>query len=494
MRSFPVDDVTCAPDLLPTRPLGELFTESLVVGGDTALPVLEPDGVHPLLSAVSRAFAEHRPLVLSPDAVWLTIAQGLAQHVRLHAEDLRGQLVTHRGAKRLTVPVLRVPTDAPGWAAAVEQLGELLAAEVGELFECDFSTSTDVDLVAGRVVMMDVYSPYFAYVLMCVCGIPSITLTGTVEDWRRIRQRVDALDRFGLSTWQDSLAPILDQFVRAAGGGVDTGFWQRIYNPVDAYGGDRITGWAARFYPYLLSGGSVEHPNPLLDLPLDQPRDLTVAGQSYAGPGIGSTAVPATLSRATVTIQDSTTGVTHVVALHAGLVGVAQDADGGLRPVAGWHLTHAPLDIDQVVDTILAGHGAEPPGEGGLSPFGASAETVGLYRRLGSATLASGWRVLPTVEHTELRGGDHLLHAMVALPDGRSIASTHDYRSDTTHWALCRAGAIEDPDFPRERALADDPADVPLLGTSLALILRAGFEPEPDLTRLETGRLIDLDN
>ncbi|MGI5501316.1 DUF4419 domain-containing protein [Lentzea sp. CA-135723] len=29
-----------------------------------------------------KAFAEHRPLVLSPDAVWLTITRGIAQRVR----------------------------------------------------------------------------------------------------------------------------------------------------------------------------------------------------------------------------------------------------------------------------------------------------------------------------------------------------------------------------------------------------------------------------
>jgi hypothetical protein len=83
MVTFPVDDVEPAAQLLPTRPLSDLYPDAIVVGGDPALPVLPPDGVHPLLSAVSRAFAEHRPLVLSPDAVWLTIAHGVAQHPSL---------------------------------------------------------------------------------------------------------------------------------------------------------------------------------------------------------------------------------------------------------------------------------------------------------------------------------------------------------------------------------------------------------------------------
>ena len=258
MVTFPVDDVTPASTPLPTQPLGELFADALAVGGDPSVPVLVPDGVHPLLSAVARAFADHRPLVLSPDAVWLTIAQGLAQHIRLHAEDLRPRLVQHAGRKRLTLPLVGpMPTDADSWQMIVESFSKLLAAEIStvDMFDCDFSTSTEVERIAGQVVLLDAYSPYFSLWLMCVCGIPSITLTGTVEDWQKVRTRVDAIADFGLETWCRSLVPITDQFVRAAAGDVDTAFWQRIYNPVDAYGGEVITGWITRLYPYLSAAG-----------------------------------------------------------------------------------------------------------------------------------------------------------------------------------------------------------------------------------------------
>src|SRR5512138_81120 len=99
MVTFQVDDVAPVTQALPSRPLGDMFPDALVVGGDPALPILVPNGVHPLLGAVGRAFAEHRPLVLSPDAVWLTIAQGVATHVRLHAEELRPRLVGHQGRR-----------------------------------------------------------------------------------------------------------------------------------------------------------------------------------------------------------------------------------------------------------------------------------------------------------------------------------------------------------------------------------------------------------
>jgi len=281
VTSFRVDDVRTATEPLPTRPLAEvqaeLFGEVLALGGDPGTPVIEPNGVHPLLDAVSRAFVDHRWLVLSPDAVWLTIAQGVAQHIRLHAEELRPKLVGRQGREALTLEMLEPPANADEWRAVIEQLGkEVVRGAAGaDLFECDFSTSTEVERTASRVIMLDGYSPYFSYSVQCVCGIPRITLTGTVEDWRKIRSRIDRLPEFGLEQWARSLAPIADEFVQAASGEPNLWFWQRIYNPADAYGGEVITGWIARLYPYLMAGGIGDHPNPLLDLPIGEPRNVT---------------------------------------------------------------------------------------------------------------------------------------------------------------------------------------------------------------------------
>lgn len=496
--SFPVDDVVPAVEPLPTQPLGSLFADALAVGGDPAGPVLAPDGVDPLLSAVGRAFAEHRPLVLSPDAVWLTIARGVAQHVRLHAEELRPHLVSHPGRKRLEVVHLGpMPTDAESWKTLVGSFSKQLAGEIdnADLFACDFTTSTDVDRVAGQIVLLDAYAPYFSLWLTCVCGIPSITLTGTEADWRKIRERVDALSVFGLERWRESLVPVVDEFVQAAAGVVNTGFWQRIYNPADAYGGEVITGWVAGLYPYLKGDGTVDRPNPLLELPIDEPRELTSDRMGYTGPGIRSDSVPATLSRVTVNVNDRAEGDNHMVALHAGLVAVAQDHDGALRPVAGWHLTRAEPQIDDVIDRIIGDHHSTPPGEDRL--LFASADLAAIYRRLGSAVLFDGaWRLRPVAEHGNLyRGpGRPSIIAVIDLPGGRTLGAAVDDATETLHWLACTTD--QGPDHSQDEpdlVLRDDPADVPLYGTSLAMLLTTALDTGGDISHLETGRLDQLD-
>ena len=70
---------------------------------------------------------------------------------------------------------------------------------------------------ASEIVLMDAYSRYFTYDAdACICGIPQITLTGTVEDWQRIRERIEMFDVFGLEWWTARLRRILDEFVSAA--------------------------------------------------------------------------------------------------------------------------------------------------------------------------------------------------------------------------------------------------------------------------------------
>jgi len=60
---------------------------------------------HPLVDAVHVAFSGHRPLTLSPDSIWLVIAQGFGHHVAENAEVLRHRLVSHQGRRGLSAEV-----------------------------------------------------------------------------------------------------------------------------------------------------------------------------------------------------------------------------------------------------------------------------------------------------------------------------------------------------------------------------------------------------
>jgi hypothetical protein len=53
--------------------------------------------------SIIRAYASHRPIVLSPDMIWLLISQSFGEFVSKNAEQLRSQIVSHEGQKEIKV-------------------------------------------------------------------------------------------------------------------------------------------------------------------------------------------------------------------------------------------------------------------------------------------------------------------------------------------------------------------------------------------------------
>ncbi len=495
--TFTVDDVAPATEPPVTTRLGDVLSPALATRADLDAPVVDICGAHPLIAAVHCAFSEHRPLVLSPDAVWLTIAQGLAQHVRLNAEVLRPRLVRHTGKARITVThVGSMPTSPDGWGALITSFRDGVAEHVGQglarLFTCDFSTSTTADRVASEVVLLDAMSAYFDYFLYGVCGIPQVTLLGTPEDWRRIRERVDVLAELDCALWARSLVPIADELIRASEGRPDVDFWQRIYKPRKAYGWDRVTGWIARLYPYLEGQGSVSSANPLLELPIDQPNDGS-EDEWYKGPGVALRDIRTTWSTALVRVGDEVASRKYEVELEAGLLGVGVESDGGLRPFAGWLVRERSNSILDALERIVREHQTTQTKLSAREAmiFSGNADVMAMRDHFDEATLFSGaeaWMIRPWRERdrVELRlpnGGTAGLIRLIDLPGDRFIGMDDTRRGPV--YCLGDATLVEPYDPGRTGGIELRPhtvcsrepaANVPVLGRSLADILTYALE------------------
>jgi hypothetical protein len=189
---------------------------------------------HPLIDAVHVAFSQHRPLTLSPDSIWLVIAQGFGHHVAENAEALRHRLVRHEGRRELTVEAddLTSTSFEHAMASFSSQIRQATDPVLHETLICDFSTTSPAVRTASEVALMDSFSRYFTYFMGCICGIPKITIQGTADDWQRVRARVEVIATYGLEWWVSRLRPILDEFVLAADGHPTEGFWKAIYKPV----------------------------------------------------------------------------------------------------------------------------------------------------------------------------------------------------------------------------------------------------------------------
>ncbi|MBB6052722.1 DUF4419 domain-containing protein [Armatimonas rosea] len=337
--TFAVDDVAPAQTRLKQE---SLLTSLERRSGRTFInlphhdkPVVANATFHPLIEAIHRAFADHRPLVLSPDAIWLTIQQGFAHHVNENAEALRPLLVSHEGKRELVVGMESFPTDETWpdaialWSASVR---EYIDPQLHAALVCNFSTTTSAIRTASEVALLDAFQRYFDYVLLCICGIPAVTLLGTPDDWRKIRQRIELLEPYDLGWWVSRLRPILDELVKTAEGSPDTKFWQAIYKPAYAYGGDVATGWISDLFPYF--GDSGEHyRNDTLAIPRQDWALVSKDDHPMGRAGVSPKTFPSGLACAPITLRPGEFRLN----LLAGFLGVTQDAQtGALAPLIGW--------------------------------------------------------------------------------------------------------------------------------------------------------------
>ena len=288
---------------------------------------------HGLIDAVSQAYAEHRPLVLTPDCFWLTIEQGFAHHVAENAETLRPRLVRHHGKQELAAAIqdLSLASVKSAIANFSAQIRDHTDPVLHETLVCNFSTTTPTIRTASEVVLMDAYSSYFEYAMRFVCGIPKITVTGSLEDWQRIQSRIEVLATFGLEWWTARLRPILDELVRTASGEPNVEFWQAIYKPKWAYGDSIVTGWIADLFPYL-GDAPGRRRNHLLECEREK---WAIAVERGVGHGV----FPSGL--ASVPVQVSFPNEAKLeLDLVAGFMGVEQNPDDlALTPVVSWCLT-----------------------------------------------------------------------------------------------------------------------------------------------------------
>ncbi|MBO4752087.1 MAG: DUF4419 domain-containing protein [Bacteroidales bacterium] len=297
---------------------------------------------HPFFDGMHQAYADHRPFVLSPDAVWLLICQGFAHHVNLYAEELRPMFVNFDGKRMLTVYSDGIDINNPEnpWDDYFQHFTEQIASYVGdslvETLTCDFTTTTPVTRTASQVAIMATTKEFFEYQIYEICGIPQVILEGTGADWQRIIDGVQFLRRYDLAWWVDEMLPVLRKIKLAAEGETDAEFWKGMYKQHDAEhemcGDPNIIadGWVLKFYPYNKFDPNDED---LKDVPKEAFRN------DFQELIDGSDWLPMEIVTAPLLFVE-VDGTKHNLDLCAGFVGLSQDHKTlALRPEIGWFIT-----------------------------------------------------------------------------------------------------------------------------------------------------------
>ncbi|KAJ6227556.1 hypothetical protein M0813_09795 [Anaeramoeba flamelloides] len=233
------------------------------------------------VKCVHHCFYDHLPLVLTPDIIWLLILQGFSTHINNNLETFRSDFTKSDQIEniRLDNPDLCLGNKNSPWEESFQQIEELLKEKIGNEFASlltkSFSTTTQTIKTTYAITLMDITNGYYTVGMSGGCGIPSIKLEGTIEDWKDIRERIKILKKFELQWWFDKLDFVLKQFVCAFEIGnpvvkfdvstnnnkeIITNFWDSIYmwnyeiwyknTESEEKVPTSVTGWINVFFPY----------------------------------------------------------------------------------------------------------------------------------------------------------------------------------------------------------------------------------------------------
>lgn len=222
-------------------------------------------GENQLLNAVLYAYNTHGGLRLSPDMILQCVAMAVSNCVNSNAEEYREILVKHTASKKLTVH-----GDS---TFNLESLVSSMSAEIDkniliwDYLKPSFTTTTATTQTVAAMTKMATFKKYFSYEMRCCCGINAVELSGSLEDWFLLKDKVEKVrdvivQKKHMVNWFNHMLKVIDYLIETYEAAdsetrplwkfaklnisVDLElFWSRIitYVPYGSGGQQYVSGW-----------------------------------------------------------------------------------------------------------------------------------------------------------------------------------------------------------------------------------------------------------
>jgi len=346
--SFKVNDVEIADSLLKTDP-AKLVFESKIGKEILFFPeehtnfglVSCPN--NGLIQTIQECYDNHRPLVLTPDIIWLAICQGVSIHINEHYDSLKEIIFIEDKPDKIAIRNDSLEYSAKHWKNLIESFANETKKYTNDdfysFFVSEFTTTTTINKTVYQITLLESYKKGFEYIGDTGCGIPSILISGDKSDWMTILKKLDMLDKIGLSNWANNLKPIISEFINASEGKQNKEFWQSIYKNASEYNAFYISGWIIKFFPYIkeLESKGV----------YDEKRGKTKVGEiflpnkfidddNYLLSTLSTDNFPSGIAKVPVTWNNHYKNITKKIEVYAGFFAIKQYSDKSLEPFISW--------------------------------------------------------------------------------------------------------------------------------------------------------------
>jgi hypothetical protein len=251
---------------LQVKPTLDLTTSSMYFSQYEHKEKLIKENTHNnLINTFLGAYNNHLPLRIRPDDIQLAIQMVIATCINNNAEKMRHLFVEHEGKMKLSVEHNKF--DVNYFCDTFKSLMQknIKDPEFVTKFTTRYTTTTQLISTVSNMMLMNTLKEYFSFQMILSCGIPSVIMEGTQEDWNLLKSFYDYFKDFladtELKVWFPHFDIVMNMFIEMRmlqeSGEVEATFnikalWTRVISIVpQGSGGDTILGgWVRLLVPY----------------------------------------------------------------------------------------------------------------------------------------------------------------------------------------------------------------------------------------------------
>ena len=222
-----------------------------------------------LIQGLIVAYKNHYPITVSPDMIWLLFLQGYSRFMEKYHDFVRNNYVNFENKKTIKVArfeMILEKATKEDWQDIIDEFTKKIKDNVGgniiSSLESNFSTTSKISLTTSQVSIMSAMKNYFTYKCSTGgCGISSITLEGSLEDWQKIKSKLEFFSKkeMCLLWWIKHLIPIIDKIIMTKSyynqnntiNEEIRNFWKDMirFKKGENYDPNYINGWIIKFIP-----------------------------------------------------------------------------------------------------------------------------------------------------------------------------------------------------------------------------------------------------
>jgi hypothetical protein len=217
------------------------------------------------LNAFLTAYNYHLPIKIRPDDISLIIKFIISTCINNNAEKMRDIFVSHEKTKNIEVFSCYFDLNYITNLFKNKIQENIKNKDFVDNFCTSYSTTTNLIDSVSNITLMNTLKEYFTYSMLLGCGIPTVILEGTIEDWNKLQQFYNyfknLLIKTELEIWFSHFDVIINMFIEMRNlqdtGKVDAPshikeLWKRVisYVPYGSGGQTFLGGWIRLFMPY----------------------------------------------------------------------------------------------------------------------------------------------------------------------------------------------------------------------------------------------------